>query len=307
MKHMTITICALSLIYAADAQSSPVQIEAAPSNVITWQTFDAPPLTIQEGPDINTGVIDGIRDLVQEKLSSYIHVNKPLPYKRFLAYAKNSRNICTPYLYKNSKREQYMAYSKPTVVFPKVHAIMRRETYEHLGRPTSISLDQLFGVFGLRLSTNKVRSYGDAIDAVLTKHENNNLIHRHPGSTTRIFQMVARERSDFVLDIPSRINYWTKSLDLKQKDFMTVPISESAPTMISYIACPNTPWGRGVIADINRVLQEHVSSKQYLTFLQRWSTRFHQLIIENLYETNLLKHYDKAKYRSRLSKVQSEN
>ncbi len=269
--------------------SGPAQ--ADDERLITWQTFDAPPLIIQTGPDTNTGVIDGIRELIQKEMPSHRHENKLLPYKRFLAYAKAGKRICTPYLYKNSEREKYMVYSDPAVVFPKPQAIVRTSTYEQLGRPTHVSLHHLLGDMKMKMSTNKVRSYGDHIDGVIAQYEKNYQINRHPGSTTRIFQMVARERSDFVLDLPSRISYWTKTLGLNQKDFRTLPISESAPTMVSYIACPNSPWGRGVIEKVNRILEQNIPKESYLGFLQRWSNGFHKVMIEDLYHRHLLKPY----------------
>ena len=281
---LTMTLC---LIWHIPAKA--VDLNKSDKNTITWHIFEAPPLIITKGEERDTGIVDGVRHLLQENIPKYSHVESKLPYKRFLLYAKQGMNICTPYLFKTAERENFLIFSKPAIVFPGLKVILRKETYEKLNFKSELSIQKLFKNHKLRLATNKVRTYGPVIDSVVSKYEKKQLITRHTGSTSLVFRLLSAKRADFMIDFPNRIKYWAQELNVNEDDYISVPISEEYKSKISYIACPNTKWGKEVINRVNTVLDKSIPTQKYLSILQRWSSDYHLDEIEDLYHRYLNK------------------
>ncbi|NVJ91421.1 MAG: TIGR02285 family protein [Methylocystaceae bacterium] len=263
-------------------------LQNLPASTLTWQTFDAPPLTITNGTAKGSGIVDGIRNLLINKMPEYQHQVQELPYKRFLVYAKQGRNICTGYLFKSKEREEYMTFSKPAVIFPGVEALMRKETIEDLKFKDAVSLNDLFGTYNLRLETNSIRFYSDKINPIIKEYEHRGLVQRHTGSTTYVFRLLAAKRADFMIDFPNRIPYWVHELNLDPNDFASVALKEDTRNILSYVACPKTPWGQKVIARVNDILDEEMKKESYLNLLLRWAPVHHIAKITELYNTKLL-------------------
>ncbi|NVK17228.1 MAG: TIGR02285 family protein [Methylocystaceae bacterium] len=261
------------------------------SRVLTWQRFQAPPLTITKGEDQNNGIIDSIRALITKDLTEFEHQEIDLPYKRFLLYATEKLNVCTPYLFKTPEREKYLIFSKPVVIFPGFEIIMHKKLHEKLNHADSLSLDSLFSKHRMRLATNKVRSYSNIINPIIAKYESEKLVSRHNGSTTLIFRLLNAERADFMVDFPNRLLYWAKELQVDPYDYVSIPIKEDYANATSYFACPKTPWGANVIDRVNMSLRKHVNSPEYLTILKRWSHDYHESEIEDLHQ-RLLGYYE---------------
>ncbi|MDV7341834.1 TIGR02285 family protein [Terasakiella sp. A23] len=251
---------------------------------LTWHKFQAPPFMILSGPDQNSGIIDGLRQLLKGGISGYTHTETSLPYKRFLLYAAEGMNICTPYLFKTAEREKFLYFSKPAVIFPGLELIMHKDTYERFEYENPLSLKDMFEKHAMRLATNNVRAYSKVIDPIVEKYEEHHLVGRHTGSTTLIFRLLTKGRADFMVDFPNRILYWSKELNVDPYDYLSIPIKEDYTNAISYVACPKTPWGKKVIDKVNAALAENVPTQTYLDIMKRWSPEYHFEEVEELYE-----------------------
>lgn len=248
-----------------------------------------PPLIILKGPKKNKGIVDGLRNLLQQSITDVKHDEITLPYKRFLLYARNKRNICTPYLFKNPEREKYLFYSKPALIFPEVEVILHKDTYAKLGSPASLSIEDLFKEHKFHLVTNNIRSYNPEIDDIIRTYEMKKQVSRHSGSTSLVFRFVVTKRADFMIDFPNRLLYWAQELNLDPDTFLTVPIKEAHENSISYIACPKTQWGATVIDKVNEALNTQVPTKNYLDILKRWAPETLKPRIEILHKTLIRK------------------
>ncbi len=285
--NFTILLLVLACLTGEGKAQDP-SLKNTDPNTITWHIFDAPPLMIVKGEKKRTGIVDGVRSLLQANLPGREHRELALPYKRFLLYAQNGMNICTAYLFKTSEREQYLTFSEPAIVFPGYEIILHSDTYRALDYPERLSIRDMFEKHRLRLATNKIRSYGAKIDPLLKEFEEQGKISRNPGSTTLVFRLLVAKRSDFMIDFPNRILYWAHELGIDADDYHSIPIQEDYNAAVSYIACPKTPWGKNVIKQVNAVLNEHRQTKKYFDILLRWSPDYHQQEIEELYNTHLL-------------------
>lgn len=276
MKRINVLIAAVFLLGAltssnAHAQSLPTDPN---STLLTWHIFDAPPLMILNGADEGQGIIDGIRQILKSELKEFSHEEMPLPYKRFLLYAKEGLNICTPYLFKTTERQEFLHFSKPLNIFSGLKIIMHKDLYASLGYRPSLSLKDLFKTYELRLATNKIRAYSPKIDPIVSEYDRLNKVSRHTGSTTQVFRLLSTGRADFMIDFSYRVPYWAKELGIEASAYVSVPIEENPQTVISYAACPKTPWGKQMIAKINTVLERQVPTSAYLDVLKRWSHDF---------------------------------
>lgn len=266
-----ITIVFLLSAFVSTATNAQVLSKSPDDTILTWHTFDAPPLMIPQGPDANNGIIDGIRQIIQSDLQEFTHQEMQLPYKRFLLYAKEKLNICTPYLFKTAEREKFLLFSQPLNIFSGLKIIMHKDLYASLDHAPELSLVDLFKNFELRLATNKIRAYSEKIDPIVNEYDRLNKVSRHTGSTTQVFRLLSTGRADFMIDFSYRVSYWAKELGIDPDDFVSIPIKEDLQTVISYAACPKTQWGAKMIAEINASLQKEVSTPAYLEALERWS------------------------------------
>lgn len=295
MNKLNLLIAASMMFGALSIQSAHAQSLSQESNgkVLTWHTFDAPPLLILDGADKNNGIIDGIRQILQSDLSDYSHKDMPLPYKRFLLYAKEGLNICTPYLFKTPEREEFLHFSKPLNIFSGLKIIMHKDLYASFDHEPSLSLVDLFKHYELRLATNKVRVYSARIDPIVEEYDRLNKVSRHTGSTTQVFRLLSTGRADFMIDFSYRIPYWAKELGIDPSAYVSIPIKEDPQTVISYAACPKTAWGKRAIARINDSLKKEVETPAYLKALKRWSHDFNEDELTSLHQ-QLINEYKKG-------------
>lgn len=287
MRYLFLFLFASFLFLHSHAYSE--ELQTIDPTILSWHTFEAPPLMITKGDKKGTGIVDGVRKLMQQEINDYTHREKTLPYKRFLLYAKQKLNICTAYLFKTPEREKYLLFSDPAVVFPGYEVILHKDTYEKLGFPDSVSIKELFEKQRFLMATNKIRAYSPKIDPIIAKHEKQNLVSRSSGSTTLVFRLLATKRADFMIDFPNRILFWTHELELDANDYFSIPIREDYKNAISYIACPKTDWGASVIDKVNQVLKDNVRTDTYLQILQRWSPEYHKAEIKELHQKYFLK------------------
>lgn len=280
-RFLAMYLLLFSVSMQAHAFSIPKDQE---STVLTWHNFQAPPIMINDGADRGQGIIDGVREILQNDMDDYVHQDAHLPYKRFLLYAKQHMNICTPYLFKTPEREKYLIFSKPAVIFPGLELIMHKRVYEQFDHAAELSLKDLFSEHNLRLATNNVRAYSAIIDPIVQENERKGLVSRHTGSTTLVFRLLSTNRADFMIDFPNRILYWAKELGVDPYDYVSIPIKEDYVNATSYVACPKTPWGQNVINRVNDVLAKNIPTPAYLKTLKRWSHDYHDNEIDKLYD-----------------------
>lgn len=283
----------LSLLGAIDANAEETPGAPAPipseTPVIQWQKFNAPPLMINSGAHAGSGIIDGITDIIIANLKDYQHKIVNLPHARFLKYVKSGQSYCTPYLFKTPERENFFAYSRPAAIYPGYAALMRVETHKKIGSPDKVSLNDLLNHHGLKTTANAKRSYGEELMPLLKgEAEEAGLVNYHQGSTTMVFTMMARNRADFIVEFPNRLNYWVKSMNLDRADFVAVPITEAPPFTISYVACTNNAWGQAIIKRVDQILSKYMTEPAYLAVLQRWSDDKNGDIVARLYNEHLL-------------------
>lgn len=290
IRHLFLYLCLLwALVIHFTVPVSAEEPLKKDVNAITWHMFEAPPLMILKGKHKGTGIVDGLRNLIQDSLSDFKHDEITLPYKRYLLYAKEKRSICTTYLFKNPQREKFLYFSNPAIIFPGFEIILHKDTYAKLDYPAVISLHDLFEKFNFRLATNKIRSYGPKIDPIIKAYDEKKKVSRHTGSTTLVFRLIAAKRADFMIDFPNRLLYWAHALNVDPNDFLSIPVTEDYRNAISYVACPKTKWGAAVIDRVNAVLSEHIATPAYLDILKRWSPEYHKQEIDGLHKTLIQK------------------
>ena len=286
MRFLATALCAfmvITILHITPSQAYTIPTDQD-SDILTWHSFQAPPLMITQGEDQGAGIIDGVRDILQQSLNGYTHKDANLPYKRFLLYAEKGMNICTPYLFKTPKREKFLIFSNPVVIFPGFELIMHKDLYEQFDFAAAISLKDMFEKRHLRLATNKIRAYSKVIDPIVKKYDGRGLVSRHTGSTTLVFRLLTTHRADFMIDFPNRVLYWAKELGVDPYDYVTIPIKEDYINATSYVACPKTKWGQKVIDQVNNSLAQNVAKKIYGDVLKRWSHDYHQDELDELHD-----------------------
>lgn len=196
-----------------------------------------------------TGLIGQLQQQVLSSLPHYDFQLVLMTVPRMQRELQTHENVCTGIFLRTPEREQFLHYSHPYLLIPIPQVVMSQSGWEHLGRPSQISLQQLLNnddLNGIRIPN---RSYGNAIDTGMDQASNLTLSVTSP---TNAIRMLAGGRADYLIEYPTVIAE-TLSDDADQLHF--VSIGNADPFLEGYISCHQSELGAAVIADVNKQLR----------------------------------------------------
>lgn len=246
-------------------------VYAQSRSTILWATNDAPPFYITSGQQKHEGFGDLIQKLIIDHMPDYEHRYETLPLKRVLTLMENRQPVCfSTWIYKT--RPDLVHTSIPYLYYYPHGVVVTKKTYEKLGSPKILSLDELLNrpdiVFGQPLG----RGYGEQLDPIVKRYQDEKNIYVRSGedSTQGIFKMLQLGRIDYTIEYPYTMLYFSR--ELKMQDQLTfVPLKENRDIgLLGAIACTNTDWGLDVLKGINRAIIEIRNLREHKEILKRW-------------------------------------
>ncbi len=290
MKHLD-KILVMVFIFALSLQGF-----AQEKDSITWIESDFPPVWIFEGPDKGKGGADLIQELLMGKLDQYEHIKITTNNTRFHKMAQGGDKVCSCATFKTEDREKFMYFNKIPSSFIFANGIItKRSKSQFFGNAQSISLDGILQNQELILGLGSDRKYGSRIDSVLKKYENNKNIYRRASSdlTKGLVTMLLSDRVDYLIGFDWELQYLVrKNWSAEKADqLIFLPIQETTPYLISYIACAKTPWGQEVVRQIDDVLEKVVEKEEYRNIWGQWMSN--KELYNKLYDDVFLKEIKK--------------
>ena len=284
---LTALVCAAALAIAL----VPDDVRAAAPDQITWLTMEFPPFFIHEGKDRGQGIADGVTHLLARRLDSHVHREQLAEPATIMTRLKAGDHVCTAAYIKTADRERVLEFSLPDLILPPNGITTRRENVAKLtgGTPGPVSLAKLLANDDLKLAVAVGRSYGPALDALLEHTKGNPRVYwRHGEDIYRsLFDMLMKGSVDYLIGYPYEARFVSKLRGV-EGEVVTLPLAELPDYTLAHVVCPKTPWGRAVIAEVNRALEAERPKPEYRQAIERWLDPATVADFRRQYETKFL-------------------
>nr|WP_321465412.1 TIGR02285 family protein [uncultured Desulfobulbus sp.] len=262
-----IVLC-LGLLPSADQRWALAQ-----ENLV-WMEAVLPPFFIKSGLNQEQGYGDVIAKILQKHMPEYRHEEINTNITRHFYMFKQKEQVCSVGLYRTPEREQFMYFSMPSFITLPPVIIIKKENIHKFSKKTTVSLDQVLGNGALMIGLAKDRSYGNTLDEILKRHEGQANVVEFTGQelSLNLFKMLLLGRLDGLIGLPEEALYQAEQMGVRDQ-FITLTLSENLHNYdgwMSCVACSKTPWGKAVIARVNKVLQEQRPTEAYRAAYERW-------------------------------------
>lgn len=260
LKHITLILLVIPLLSSA--------------KTITWVTVDFAPYYILNGDNKGLGREQKIIDALQKELPSYDFKYRQMPASR-ATYEATQLNeaYCIVSLFKTPSRKKYMFFSEQasTIGFAPT-VVLHTETLKLLNiNPNSpISLDKLINEYKLTLGVAMQRSYGEALDQVITAAPQAQKVIR-PGrdSLASLTYMLAKKRVDMIIGYPSEHQYLKTTLKTGA-DLAQLKLKEVNKFVHGYIGCSKDENSQAFLKDADKALSKLNKQETFYTIMQYW-------------------------------------
>ena len=237
---------------------------------MVWSVIHWPPLMILEGENVGKGRSDLFLKMFQGQMPQYEHHTIEMNWNRVWVDIKAGKNVCNIMSLKNAARTEIALFSEPASVILSNRIIFKQGTYDALGKPASISIEQLINDPTLDGAIESSRSYTQALDKIINAKPKKSNMKRYVTSSVQLMKMLVADRFDYLVEYPFIASYSLNGINKPHAKIVSVAIEEIAPYSVSHLACPKTQWGKERIAAFNSALTKLSDSPQYLQAMQSW-------------------------------------
>lgn len=274
---LTLSLCFSSLLTAQT------------KDTILWGVGNQPPRLSVDAKG-RLGGQGGIQQMMLEEglKDDYEHKHVHMNWARFEAELEKGSKVCSSFVFKTKKREEYGVFSIPWHIDLAHQIIMRRETYEQLNRPAKISLTDMITTPNLVGSVELGRSYSNLDNIIVGPNSDTNLM-IVPISQGRLLSMLNVARVDYIIEYPYVASYSQKKLGFPVDDIVSVPIEEIKDFAFTRIGCANTPWGKEVVRKVNQFIKKVRTEPSFLKVLKMIHHEQEDLdLVEKVYHEDFL-------------------
>jgi len=224
--------------------------------LLTWYITNWPPAFILDGPRKSQGYADQIIDILEDELPDYQHKRTFLPYPRLLKYIERGEEGCYPTNVYEEKAN-YGVTSVPHVLVSGHSIYIHKDNKDKFPSLQEASLVSLLNNPKLILGVRADLEFGPIIAPILKAHENDAHLFRRSGQdlVDGLVKMLHRKRIDYFIEYSFVMKFGADKIGASMNDFIEIPMLENKTEFIrGTVECPDTPWGRDVIAKINTIL-----------------------------------------------------
>ena len=237
---------------------------------ITWLILDLPPLFITKGPDKGNGIADRVQKMIINGLKGRRSETRVANASRIAWELNQDRKVCfTGEFYGN----RAFLTSIPTIALPPHNLIVLKENAHLFGDGNTVSLKSLLENEKLIFGTAENRLYGPELDAVLREYAGSKNIYARSGKDTLegLLGMLDKKRVHYLIEYPVSIRYTAEKSGIWER-LTVIPIKENAEALPirGAVRCPDTPWGRQLIQEINEVLRKIRPTPEYRRIMEDW-------------------------------------
>lgn len=203
--------------------------------------------------------------------------------KRSLLLMDNSKNICVVDKIKTKKRIEEYLFSKPVNLFLS-RRLYQNASFSVVGgtdsRDESVSLSSLF----IERPKSQIIisgqiSYGDVLDAQISKLPEGNVLLRHSGEHDEgVIAMFAAGRAEFALLYPQQV--YDSDLKVNGRSYS---ISSVPPYILGHLMCTNNEVTKAFIQSVNDHLSDSDSLAELLKIHLQYTNPIDKLVIESYF------------------------
>lgn len=239
---------------------------------IDWLYFDFPPYHFFEGDFENQGIVDPLVYWVQRANPDYQHSFVSVSLPRAVTFMEQpEENHCLLASFMDNAFSETWARSK--VIFREIPPLvaMKREAFERIGSPESVSLKNLLTDYpSLTFGRARNQLISEELNEFLDSYQRGNIeTVSSSQSTLNLHKMLAFDRVDYIVTYGAEIGWIQASTYQEEYDsIVMIPIEEASTTFNSvYVSCPRIGQGEDIINAINATINDSVLAAIWLQYL----------------------------------------
>ncbi|GAB6052781.1 hypothetical protein JCM17960_16010 [Magnetospira thiophila] len=259
--------------YALLVFLSAFEAQSEPRKSIYWGLIDYAPF---DGPDgIEKGYYGSLyRQDIQRLLPDYQHSYVTANVERFWSLIAEGQTLCLIGAYDKPDRRQVALFSEPDYLYMPISILMRAETLEKLGHPTSLSLSELLNDHpDLTLTIGLGRSYTQTLDEIIAPHRGRPHVIELT-QTDAILEaqigMLVSGRADYTLSYPDEARLGLQNAHTDGPLPRALEVREETEYLHSHVACTKGEWGAEIIRSVNAILPTLYRDPGYRGHYESW-------------------------------------
>lgn len=260
-------LCALIILFS-------IANSVHAKETLKWAIPDFPPWYITKGDQKGQGLTDRLIDYFIQQMPEYEHQKVHMNFARYTVDATSGQQVCMANLLKRPDREEVMHFSIVNAIGLPQRIIMLSDRADALGLKdeVSVSFRSLFENQDLSASFEQNRIYFN--DPLIQEATSTNPRHMiNAISSERLFQMMAINRIDYIIEHPGAAKQLSDKFDVDIKSFA---IEESGPYIAAYVTCSKTEWGAQVIQRVNEAIKKGKQGNIYKNIMLEMKKNFDQ-------------------------------
>lgn len=287
MRHRFSTLLLIATLTQA-AHAAPAPTEPP---TVRWLITDFPPQFILTGPNRGQGLAEIAQRIAERRLTAYRHIQETVPanYPRIERELKTRDNACFAAFLKTPERERAFVFSKSYRVMLPIELFVPADREQPPTRDGKVDLRALLQDGNFRLGVMGGRKYGPGIDSTLDQHPHDAAVYRRlaQDQLEGLLNMMATEgrQIDGVLAYPNELEQRLALSGKTAPAMRRYAIAGTPEYLEGYIACSQSPLGRQVVQDINRLLGEirPAVSAAYAAQLQGEDRERYQALVKKVF------------------------
>ncbi|MBL4703253.1 MAG: hypothetical protein JKY54_01950 [Flavobacteriales bacterium] len=171
------------------------------------------------------------------------------------------------------KKNNFGVVSAPNTLGSGHNIYIHKDNLSKFPYPNGVSLARLLDNSELTLGVRADLEFGLTLSPILRSHKNDrNMITRSSQDLADgLVKMLSRKRIDYFIEYNFVVKFVADKIGVNINDFVEIPILENKGEYIrGAVECPNTPWGRDVIAKINRILVIRRGTAEFRNLNKKW-------------------------------------
>jgi len=246
-----------------------VSVFAQEKPTIRWLTWEQSPNFLTKGPFVGQGLGDSFNKGLQDKLPQYKHENIISNARRYNLLIREE-NVCVAWAWIVPGSKDYRVHSRAVSLAPAT-GILTLKSKQHLFGKTgdTLSLARLLKRTNLTLGYLEEMSYSKKVHDLLEQYRDHGNIHfSSRGEVEFNLVMLDRNRLDYFFAFSAQAIYDAKLKEIPNK-YQFYNIEEIPMYSSLHSHCSKTPFGKKVMADINKIITNEMLMKQLAT-VERW-------------------------------------
>jgi len=246
-----------------------VSVFAQEKPTIRWLTWEQSPNFLTKGPFVGQGLGDSFNKGLQDKLPQYHHENIVANARRYYLLIREE-NVCVAWAWIVPGSKDYREHSRAVSLAPAT-GILTLKSKQHLFGKSgeTLSLAKLLKKPNLTLGYLEEMSYSKKVNDLLEQYRGKeNIYFSSRGEVEFNLAMLDRNRLDYFFAFSAQAIYDAELRGIPN-NYQFYNIKEISTYSSLHSHCSKTPFGKKVMADINKIITNDMLMEQLAT-VERW-------------------------------------